>query len=101
MKRTTKIDVEETMDDPRWQSPAHQISIEVDNLRSGGTHRVRVAGIKSAKFYGSPVGKKLDDKAIDKYLANGFYDLRHALFREQKREKRLVWDSWKQDFVLR
>lgn len=101
MKRTTKIGVEETMDDPRWQSPAHQVSIEVDNLRGSGTHRKRVAGIKSARFYGTPIGKPLTDRMIGKYVKSGFYDMRHALFREQQREKRLIWNAEKQDFEMR
>jgi hypothetical protein len=65
----TKVGVEETMDDPRWMSPAHTISIEIDAPR--GIKRVNVAGIRSQTR--PIVTGKLSDKKIDKYKKEGRY----------------------------
>lgn len=63
-KRTTKIGVEEFMDEPRWQSPSHQIAIEVDTPR--GIRKIHVAGTKTQA---RPLTTgPLTDRKIKKYL---------------------------------
>jgi hypothetical protein len=63
-RRTTKVGVEEWMDEPRWQSPSHQISIEIDTPR--GIKRIHVAGTRSQQ---RPLTTgPLTDRKIDKYL---------------------------------
>lgn len=98
MKKQTKIGIWEEENDNKWTSPSHQITIEVDNPR-GGTYRKSVQGIKSAKVFGSHVRGKLTDKKIARYEKEGWYEMR-KLF-HLKREKRLVWDGEKQEFVMR
>lgn len=92
------------MDEARWQSPSHQISIEVDTPR--GVQRRMVAGIRSPKIFDSLAGEVLTDKKIDKHVGSGFYEMRSEYLKKKREVKatqdifpRLVYDPSRQDFI--
>jgi hypothetical protein len=101
-QRTTSVGVKETMGETAWMHPCHTISYEVE-IPKGGIRRRKMAGIRSGNLERAHVKGALSDKAIDKYVREGFYEMRHR-FRAEKNAinavKRLIYDPDKQDFIL-
>jgi hypothetical protein len=90
------------MGEVQWMSPFHLTY----------PHGVPTEGVRSNAMLGNVLGKRLDDKKIDKYQRRGVYNDRkyyRAQLRETQQvkralqslgnEKRMVYDLNKQDFV--
>lgn len=68
-------------------------------------HPIHARGVRSPRYDRAHVGKKLTDKAIQKYVDRGFYEMRGEYLKEKAKrlaEKdffKMVYDCEKQDFV--